>query len=221
MRKLLRENGLSFAAGTLFVMCICGQALAGRLAYNEEAVEHGDRALDLFSYVLTGDFVEATFENWESEFLQMAIFVLLTRVLRQKGSSESKSLNDSEEVDVDPRRKQSDPDAPWPVRRGGWILALYEHSLSIALLLLFAMSFALHAYGGMRADAEEALRHGRAAQGFLAFAGSAKFWQQSFQNWQSEFMSVAVLVLLSVVLRERGSPQSKAVADPTWKTGGG
>jgi hypothetical protein len=98
----------------------------------------------------------------------MAIFVLLTRVLRQKGSSESKSLTGSEEVDVDPREKQSDPDAPWPVRRGGWVLVLYEHSLSVALLLLFGISFALHAYGGMRADAEEALRHGHAAQGLRA-----------------------------------------------------
>jgi hypothetical protein len=101
------------------------------------------------------------------------------------------------------------------------VLVLYEHSLSSALLLLFALSFALHAYGGMRADAEESLRHGHAAQGMLAFVSSAKFWQQSFQNWQSEFLSVAVLVLFSILLRERGSPQSKAVADPTWKTGEG
>jgi hypothetical protein len=96
----------------LFVLCICGQALTGRLAYNEEAVEHGRRALSLSSYLLSGDFVEATFENWESEFLQVAIFVLLTRVLRQKGSSESKALGGDDEVDADPRDKRGDPDVP-------------------------------------------------------------------------------------------------------------
>jgi hypothetical protein len=220
MRKLLRENGLSLATCALFMMCICGQALTGRLAYNEEAAEHGRRALSLASYLVTGDFVEAVFENWESEFLQMAVFVLLTRVLRQKGSSESKQLSGPEDVDADPREKRNDPAAPWPVRRGGWVLVLYEHSLSLALFLLFVTSFALHAYGGMRADAEETLRHGGASRGLVAFLGSAKFWQQSFQNWQSEFMAVGVLVVLSIVLRERSSPQSKAVADPTWKTGG-
>jgi hypothetical protein len=108
---------------------------------------------------------------------------------------------------------------PWPVRRGGVVLRLYEHSLSISLFTLFLLSFVLHARGGARHHNEEVARHGGELTDTFSFMGSADFWEQSFQNWQSEFLSVAVLVLLSIWLREHGSPQSKAVADPHDKTG--
>jgi hypothetical protein len=212
MTKFLRENSLCIVAVLLFVVTIIGQALVGRTVYNDDAVKHGARAIGLLRYLGTGDFIEAVFENWESEFLQLAIFVVLTRFLRQKGSSESKSLDEPEEVDADPRGKRVAPNAPWPVRKGGIVLTIYEHSLSAALLFLFAASFALHVYGGMLAHNEQERWHGGPSLDFLGFLGSAELWQQSFQNWQSEFLSVAVLVLLTIFLRERGSAQSKPVA---------
>ena len=216
-RRAIRDNGLSIVALLLFAVTIGGQAITGRAAYNDEARKHGRAPLSFGRYLTTGSFVEAVFENWESEFLQMAVFVLLTKVLVQKGSSESKKTPDGDEADAKTPRR----DAPWPVRRGGVVLAVYAHSLSIALGALFVGSFLLHAYGGARKQTEEALRHGGRPVGALDYLGSATFWEESFQNWQSEFLSVAALVLLTIVLRERGSPQSKAIGDPDAKTGGG
>lgn len=220
VKKILRENGLSIAIFCLFLMSLIGQALTGLAARNDEAMEHGRPSIELREYVTTGDFIEAVFENWESEFLQMALFVVLTKFLRQRGSSESKSLDERDPVDDDPRGARANPSAPWPVRRGGLILALYERSLSTALFALFLASFVLHAWGGMQKYNEDQLRHGGASVGLLSFVGTSTFWQQSFQNWQSEFLSITAIVLLSIVLRERGSPQSKPVAAPHAQTGG-
>ncbi len=217
----LRNNALSLAAGLLFAMSLVGQALTGHRVFVEEALEHGRPTLPFGAYLESGAFLEAVFENWESEFLQMAVFVVLTKFLRQRGSSESKTFDSPESVDEDPREKANDPDAPWPVRRGGISLAIYQRSLSLSLAALFVFSFALHAVEGMRNHNDEQLAHGGETVGVLAYLASAKFWFESFQNWQSEFLSVAALVLLSIVLRERGSPQSKPVAAPHADSGGG
>ena len=218
MKRWLEENGLTVAFMLLFLGSLVGQIFSGLHVYNGEATEHGRATLGLLGYLASGEFLEALFENWESEFLQMGVFVVLTKFLRQKGSSESKKLEGEEEVDEDPREKRDDPQAPKPVRIGGIVLALYERSLSIALFALFFGSFAMHAWGGMRAHNEEQLRHGGEVVTLLGYVGSSKFWFESFQNWQSEFFSVAALVVLSIFLRERGSPQSKPVAKAHHKT---
>lgn len=214
-----RENGLTIAALLLFAFSLVGQALTGHHVAMEEAREHGAAAMSFGQYLVSGDFVEAVFENWESEFLQIALFVVLTKFLRQKGSSESKALDSEEAVDEDPAKKKSDPDAPGPVKRGGIMLALYQRSLSLVLAALFLASFVLHAVGGASKHNEAQLRHGGEAISTLAYVGTAQFWFESFQNWQSEFLSVAALVVLSIVLREKGSPQSKPVAAPHAETG--
>ena len=219
LSRFVRENGLSLAATLLFVLSMLGQGLCGLRVANQEARAHREPTMGLVSYLASGDFIEAVFENWESEFLQMALFVLLTKFLRQKGSSESKKLHRKEAVDQDPREARG-PDAPWPVRRGGWVLALYERSLFLSLMLLFALSFVLHAVGGASKYNEEQLRHGGTTLSVPEYFATSSFWFESFQNWQSEFLSVASLVLLSIVLRERGSPQSKPVAAPHSETGG-
>jgi len=221
VRRFLTRNGLSVAMLLLFLVSIAGQAVSGFRVANDEAREHHDAPTSFGDYLRSGDFIEAVFENWESEFLQMAIFVLLTKYLLQKGSSESKGFDGKEEVDDDPRRRRRDPDAPWPVRKGGVILALYQRSLSISLMLLFGASFVLHALGGASKHNQDQLRHGGETVSTLGYVGTAQFWFESFQNWQSEFLSVAILVLLSIVLRERGSPQSKPVAAPHTETGSG
>jgi hypothetical protein len=203
----------------LFAIFLCLQAITGFKTNNADLVEHGRPSLDFSAYLSSGHFIEATFENWESEYLQMACYVLLTAFLYQRGSSESKDPDAHEAVDDDPRSAQGNPNAPWPVRRGGIVLVLYEYSLTIALLLLFLLSFALHLYGGARAFNQEAMAHDGAALSTWQFAKSAQFWFQSFQNWQSEFLAVASLAWLSVYLRQRGSPESKPVATPHRETG--
>jgi hypothetical protein len=163
--------------------------------------------------------VEATFENWESEFLQMGALVWLTVHLRQKGAADSHKLRGGSNT-ITSFNTSKASGSPWPVRRGGWMLKLYEHSLSLSLLLLFLVSFLLHAWGGYRVLNDHQLALSQPTLSFGSHLGTAGFWFESFQNWQSEFLSVGVLLVLSIFLRERGSPQSKRVDAPHWETGG-
>ena len=196
-----------------------GQTITGLFEYNHDRSEAGSPPVSLARYLATGHFLEATAENWESEFLQMAAYVLLTAALFQKGSSESKKPDGSEAVNRDPRRSRPRDTAPWPVRRGGWVLRVYEHSLSLSFALLFVLSFVLHAAGGAAAYNEEQVREGEPVVGVLRYATTSRFWFESFQNWQSEFLSLMAMVLLTIWLRERGSPESKPVDAPHEQTG--
>ncbi len=221
MRKIIRENGLSIVLTVFFLLFLAGQALTGLYHYNEEQKEHGQPTADLSTYLGSSHFLEATMENWESEFLQMFAFVVLTACLYQKGSAESKSLDEPEEVDRDPRESGNKKDAPWPVRKGGLVLKVYENSLSLAFLLLFLMSFVLHAVGGAEEYNQNQREHGSAETvSTLEYMGTSTFWFESFQNWQSEFLAVGAMVVLSIFLRQRGSPESKPVDSPHSETGG-
>jgi hypothetical protein len=218
IKRFARENGLSLVLAGLFLIAFVGQVATGLAAYNAELHEHGRAAVSLGAYLTSGHFLEALFENWESEFLQMAIFVVLTVKLRQRGSSESKGFGDNG-VDDDPRRHRVDPDAPWAVHRGGVVLKVYEHSLTIVLGAMFLSAFLLHAVHGLQHVNAQHAMHGQPPETLAGYVASAQFWFESFQNWQSEFFSVLALVLLSIWLRERGSAQSKPVAAPHRKTG--
>ena len=219
MRSWIRDRGLLLANVALFLIFFGGMVIAGVQAYNSDQIEHGQQTISLLRYPGTSDFVEATFENWESEFLQMGMYVVLTAYLFQRGSSESKPIGEPAPQDDDPRDSADDPNAPWPVRRGGWWLKIYENSLAGLFFVLFLASFAAHAAGGARAYNEENLVHGQPAVGLLGYLGTSQFWFESFQNWQSEFLAVAAIVGASVYLRQRGSAESKPVAAPHGTTG--
>ncbi|HEX8135310.1 MAG TPA: DUF6766 family protein [Actinomycetes bacterium] len=219
MRRLLRDNGLSITMFGLFLVLLVMQSLTGWRTDNQDKQEHRQPTEGYGSYLTSAHFLEATAENWESEFLQMAGYVALTAFLFQKGSPESKDPDGQEPVDEDPRRQRDNPRAPGPVRRGGIALTLYEHSLSLAMAALFLVSFVLHAIGGHGEYNQQQLAHGEAPVSLLSFMTSAQFWFQSFQNWQSEFLAVAALTVLGIFLRERGSPESKPVAAPHAETG--
>ncbi|HXC59182.1 MAG TPA: DUF6766 family protein [Steroidobacteraceae bacterium] len=215
--RLLRDNGLSLVLAALFALTMVGQAESGLRRYNEERAEHGQPALSMSGYLATGHFLEATAENWESEFLQLAAYVVLTAILFQKGSSESKKIGQPEAVDRRPSARRKN--APWPVRRGGWVLKLYENSLSLTFLLLFLICIVLHAIGGAAAHNEEQAAQGGASVSAWEYARGAQFWFESLQNWQSEFLSLLAMVVLSIFLRQRGSPESKPVDAPHSSTG--
>lgn len=220
VKQRLRNNGLSMVWLALFAVFLGAQAVSGHRVYNQEQKEHGQASVSFGSYLATGHFGEAVFENWESEFLQMAMFVILTAFLFQKGAAESKDPEkDHEPVDEDPRLHRSDPGVPAPVRRGGLVLKLYENSLSLVLALLFLVSWALHAVTGRAEYSAEQVQHGGPPASLADYVTGAQFWFESFQNWQSEFMSVAALTLLSIWLRQRSSPESKPVARPHSATG--
>ena len=220
MRRVLRDNGLSIAMFALFLIFLAAQSIAGWKSNNSDNEQHRQPPESYGEYLTSGAFVEATFENWESEFLQLGAYVLLTALLIQKGSPESKKP-EGDESDEDPRTKRNDPKAPGPVRRGGLALSVYEHSLSIALFALFLFSFVLHALGGHAEFNQQQLEHGQSAMSLWSFVTSSQFWFQSMQNWQSEFLAVGTLAVLGIFLRQRGSPESKPVAAPHAKTGTG
>lgn len=217
MKQFLRNNSLSLVLFMLFAVFLLGQSIMGFMQYNEEQQSHSSSQIGYIEYLGSGEFIEATFENWESEFLQMASYVLLTVFLRQKGSAESKKLEGSEPVDQEPRATDS-PKAPWPVRLGGPALGLYKNSLGIVLALLFLVSFALHALGGAWQTSEENMQHGEPPVGIVEYVSTSKFWFESFQNWQSEYLAVFALVILSIYFRQQGSPESKPVNTPYAET---
>jgi len=222
MRRIFRENGLTIVLLLLFVIFWVGQSIAGHREYNNEQQEHGQPTLSFGPYLRSAHFWEATTENWESEWLQIFGYVILTAILYQKGSAESKKLDEHEPVDKEPRASRRKRNVPWPVRRGGLILKLYEHSLSLAFLLLFFISITLHAVAGAAEYNQEQTEHGQpSGLSVLQYAGTSRFWFESLQNWQSEFLSIAAMVVLSIFLRQRGSPESKPVDSPHSETGGG
>jgi hypothetical protein len=219
MRRFLRDNGLSVTLFVLFVISLVGQALTGWRAHAEDLRLHELPTIGFTDYLASGHFISAVFENWESEFLQMAAYVLLTVFLFQKGSPESKKLDEANPEDEPPHQRRGEPDAPGPVHRGGLLLKLYSHSLSLALVTLFLLSFWLHLAGSTRRSNEESLQHHQLLKTMVEMLAEPEFWYESFQNWQSEFLSIAVLLVLGIYLRERGSPESKPVAAPHAMTG--
>jgi hypothetical protein len=208
-----RNNGLSIVVVSTFLLIwLVGQTAAGLRTYNAELRESGAPEVSFVGYLTTSHFGEATFENWESEFLQMGMYVVLTVKLRQRGSAESKPMDGSMEQDENPALHRDDPDAPWAVRRGGWWLAIYKSSLGLALLFMFLLSFVLHAWTGSREFNHEQAAAGSADRVTAwSYLTRSQFWFESLQNWQSEFLAVSAIVLLSIVLRQHGSPQSKPV----------
>ncbi len=216
-KSFFYRNSLSIVFISLFLLALAAQAFFGWREHNETLSDAGVAATGFLSYLGSGHFYAATFENFQSEFLQMALYVVLTISLRQIGSAESKDLTRLEEVDrvPDPTR----PGAPGPVKKGGWRLKLYTHSLSIAFLILFLLSWAGHLYGSYREfNEQEALKH-KPPKEILAFMQEPQFWFETFQNWQSEFLSVASIVILSIFLRQKGSPESKPVDAAHMETG--
>ena len=205
MKKFLRNNGLSLVLMVLFLAFWAGQAVCGWKVYSRDQAQHAAPGAGFGSYLTSSHFWQATGENWESEFLQMGAYVLFTTYLFQKGSAES-----------------NDPDAPESPRAAEnkkRYSLLYRHSLSLGLLFLFAMSFWLHAAGGLRLSNAENLEHGQPAESMSEFLLSAEFWFQSFQNWQSEFLAVLSIVVLSIFLRQDGSPESKPIEAANSDTG--
>jgi hypothetical protein len=218
MKKLLKNNSLSLVFFILFLLSLGGQAVTGLKQHNQEMEEEGGQQLNMGQYFTSGHFLQSTFENWESEFLQMALFVILTMFLYQKGSSESKDPEKEEEVDREPNPRRRN--APWPVKKGGLVLSIYKHSLFYALTIIFILSFVVHWYGSLKDYNEEQILKHLPTETALQYISNSRMWFESFQNWQSEFLSVFSIVVLSIFLREKGSPQSKPVDAPDSETGG-
>lgn len=215
-KSFIYRNSLSIVFITFFLCSLVAQAFFGWKQHNQELADELAAQIPLANYLVSGHFISATFENFQSEFLQMFLYVGLTVFLRQVGSAESKDPDKEEAVD---RQPKPNADAPGPVKKGGWRLTLYKHSLSIAFAMLFLISWAMHLYGSyLDFNNENIIKH----QPILTLGEYLKeplFWFETFQNWQSEFLSVASIVILTIFLRQIGSPESKPVDAPHMETG--
>jgi hypothetical protein len=209
MKRLWSENALSIVLTGHFLAFWVAQAMMGWQVHNQELEQARQHALTWAQYLGSAHFWSATTENWESEFLQMAAFVILTIYLRQRGSAESNPFPD-EQSDAQRRREQEDA-----AQRGFW----RRNSLSSVFVILFAVVLTLHFFSSWGAYNLEQQTHGQTPVTVSAFLHTPEFWFESFQNWQSEFLAVVAIVALSIPLRQVGSSQSKAVLDPNEKTG--
>jgi hypothetical protein len=210
IKTFLKQHGLAVAMFAIFVVALVLMSFSGWMSESKEKQEHGNPQLSYGEYITGGNFMEAVFENWESEFLQMWALVILTVFLYQKGSADSKPLKGSAPQDTSSRLSIIRASS-WKQRKKALGHAVYAHSLGLALLALFLGSFFLHAAGGAEAYNEDSVQHGRPTVTVVEYMTTSQFWFESFQNWQSEFLAVGTLIVLSIYLRERGSQQSKPV----------
>jgi hypothetical protein len=216
LRRFVKENGLSLFFFAIFVAAVIGQAIAGHSAYNQDELLHGGQPLDLWGYVFSSHFGQALMENWQSEYLQFALFAGATIWLIQRGSPESKKPEKAGlESDRDQRLgKHSQPRSPLWARVGGWRTKLYSHSLLIVMGLIFFATWFAQSVNGWTDFNSILQEHGEAPLSWWSYIGNADFWEATLQNWQSEFLAVGSFAVLTVYLRQRGSPESKPVGSP-------
>ncbi|WP_338501050.1 DUF6766 family protein [Sphingomonas kaistensis] len=218
MPRIIRDNGLTIVLMMMFLVSIVGQWLAGWKVENENLGRHGEHLLTGWQYLGSASFISSVFENWESEFLQMSTYVVLTSILVQRGSSESRDP-DKPPRDGLPEEAAKIEGSPGALQRGPLVRWLYAHSLGLTLFTLFVLSFVVHWTNSARVAAQEAEAHGETQVDLLWYLVDPQLWFESFQNWQSEFLSTAVLVVLSIFLRHQNSPESKALSAPNSQTG--
>ncbi|SHN14423.1 DUF6766 family protein [Cryptosporangium aurantiacum] len=217
----LRNHGLGLGFLLLFGAALIGQAFAGHAAFNADQAGSGLPGISLGRYVTSASFAADVAENWQSEYLQFFLYILLTVWLVQRGSPESKPLADvgTESDEQQLTGAYARPDSPAPVRRGGWIGSLYGRSLGLTMGAIFLLSWLAQSVAGVAAYNETQLRELEAPVSWAQYAASADFWNRTLQNWQSEFLAVASMAILSIYLRQRGSPESKPVGAAHSATG--
>ena len=220
MRRL-RENSLTLFFGAIFLAALVGQAVAGVALMNEEQVSAGLEPITIVEYVTTSQFAVDVTENWQSEFLQFLLYIGATVYLLQRGSPESKKLDEAgRESDEDQKvAEYSTDDSPAWARVRGWRLSVYSRSLGLVMGTIFLLSWLTQSVTGSVAYSEEQMRDLADPVSWTQYLLLPDFWSRTLQNWQSEFLAVASMVVLSIYLRERGSPESKPVGSPHDATG--
>ena len=220
-RGFLRDNALTLFFLTLFLACMMVQAFVGHADFNHDQVAHQDEPISQWRYLTSSAFWVDVMENWQSEYLQFTLFVLAGVWFVQRGSTESKQPG-TEGAESDEEQKVGDhikPDSPAWARAGGLRTRVYSNSLLIVMALIFLGSWFAQLVTERVEYNETQLDHHEAALALWQYAGSSDFWNRTLQNWQSEFLAVASMVIFSVWLRQRGSSQSKPVGEPHAKTG--
>ena len=219
-RSFLRDNGRSLFFLAIFLAAIIGQAFAGYANENERLAQHGRSSISFWDFIGSSRFLVDVAENWQSEFLQFSLFIFATVWLVQRGSSESKKVGD-EGLESDREQlvgRHARADSPAWARVGGWRTAVYSNSLLIVMVGVFALSWLAQSLGGLVVANEELAEHGMPAQSWAEYLVSPDFWNRTLQNWQSEFLAVGAMTAFAILLRQRGSAESKPVGAPHEET---
>jgi len=220
VKRFLFENSLSLGFLAIFLTALGGQSAAGLHKYNEEALEHGGEAISYGRYLVSSDFGVAVLENWQSEYLQFFLFILVTIWLVQKGSNESMRLDrvgleTDEEQLVGEHARASSPG--WAKARG-WRRHVYSNSLLLVMGSIFVASWLGQSVTGWTTYNDMRRDHNEPSVSWTGYLGKPDFWERSLQNWQSEFLAVGTMAAFTVYLRQRGSPESKPVGAPHDET---
>jgi uncharacterized protein DUF6766 len=215
-RSFLRENSLSIVFGLIFLAAVGAQAIVGHRLYNEDELAHHGQTISLGRYLTSSSFGQAVMENWQSEYLQFTLYVLLTIWFVQRGSAEGKSPGD-EGLESDQKQKvggHAQQNSPKWARVSGFRRRLFENSLVLVMLAIWLGSWFAQSVTGWSTYNADQIEHHQSTVNWLGYLGSSSFWQDTLQNWQSEFLAVGSFAILSVYLRQRGSPESKPVGAP-------
>jgi hypothetical protein len=220
MRLWLRSNSLSLFFLVIFLASLGAQSVAGQHVFNEEALQHGGETVSYARYLVSSHFGEAVLENWQSEYLQFTLFILATVWLIQRGSNESKKPEDAGlESDaqqlIGEHGQRNSP--PW-AKVGGWRTRLYSNSLLLLMAFIFFASWFGQSVTGWSHYNDEQADHGDPTVSWRSYLNRASFWEETLQNWQSEFLAVGTMAVFTIYLRQRGSPESKPVGSPHSET---
>ena len=221
VRRFVRNNSLSLVFGALFLAALGGQAFAGLAEFNNQQIADHLATVSFGRYVTSADFAVDVTENWQSEYLQFLLYIVLTVWLIQRGSPESKEPDKvGRETDKEQKiGRYAGPDSPrWAVL-GGWRTRLYSSSLGLVMGAIFFGCWLVQSVAGWSAYNEQQLSQLQDPQSWPAYLRSADFWSRSLQNWQSEFLAVGSMAVFSIYLRQRGSSQSKPVGTSHNATG--
>jgi Domain of unknown function (DUF6766) len=221
VRRFVRDNGLSLFFGTIFLLALFGQAVSGLLRYNQDQLSSGADQVSFWDYVTSSSFAVDVAENWQSEYLQFLLMIVVTVWLVQRGSTESKPLDEigTESDEQQKVGRHAEDDSPSWARLGGWRTAAYSWSLATVMGLFFFGSLLAQSIAGRAAFNAEQLGQFSDPVSWVGYVTSADFWNRTLQNWQSEFLAVCSAVLFSIYLRQRGSPESKPVGAAHDATG--
>ena len=221
MRRFLRENSLGLVFGGMFLIVLVGQAFAGQADFNQQQITEGLEPVSFGRYVTSASFGTDVAENWQSEYLQFFLYIFMTVWLLQKGSPESKSL-DQPGLESDEKQKvgpHATADSPQWAKAGGWRLAVFSNSLGLVMGAIFLASWLTQSVAGVAAFNEEQLGDLQDPVSWGRYLLEPDFWNRTLQNWQSELLAVASMAILAIFLRQRGSPQSKPVGTAHTATG--
>ena len=133
--RFVRDNGLSIFFLAIFLFTLAGQAIAGHGSFNHDQLLHHGSTISFGRYLTTSEFAADVAENWQSEYLQFTLYILLTVWFVQRGSPESKKLGEEgRESDEDQRvGEHARRDSPRWAGVGGARTRLYSNSLLIVM----------------------------------------------------------------------------------------